>query len=96
MVYDAIVRHTSGVLSLEHFATILGERAHVPSAVAKGDGLEVASGEELFSSMQRLPHLQETIDALIEEALRRSEGNQTAAAKLLGMTRSALNKRLNR
>jgi len=33
---------------------------------------------------------------LIEEALRRANGNQTIAAQLLGMTRSALNKRLIR
>ena len=33
---------------------------------------------------------------LIEEALRRSEGNQSIAARLLGISRQALNKRLIR
>ncbi|MCX7031911.1 MAG: hypothetical protein NTU62_17575, partial [Spirochaetes bacterium] len=33
---------------------------------------------------------------LIEEALRRADGNQTTAAKLLGLSRRALNNRLRR
>ncbi|HRY18713.1 MAG TPA: helix-turn-helix domain-containing protein, partial [Candidatus Competibacteraceae bacterium] len=33
-------------------------------------------------------------DLLIQEALRRSGGNQTAAAKLLGISQQALSKRL--
>jgi DNA-binding protein Fis len=40
--------------------------------------------------------LKKATDALIAEALRRTDGNQTLAAKLLGMTRTALNKRLTR
>jgi DNA-binding protein Fis len=32
---------------------------------------------------------------LVEEAMRRAGGNQSAAARLLGITRTALNKRLN-
>jgi len=40
--------------------------------------------------------LQETSRGLIEEAMRRSGGNQTAAAVLLGLTRSALRRRLRK
>lgn len=43
-----------------------------------------------------LPAIKEAEQLLIDEALRRSNGNQTIAAQLLGMTRSALNKRLTR
>ena len=54
------------------------------------------AGTSLFSGLQRLPHLKDATDGLIAEALRRTDGNQTLAAKLLGMTRTALNKRLIR
>ena len=43
---------------------------------------------------ERLPTLKETEHYLIEEALRRADGNQGIAAGLLGITRQALNKRL--
>ena len=33
---------------------------------------------------------------MIEEALKRADGNQTIAAQLLGISRQALNNRLNR
>ncbi len=45
---------------------------------------------------QSLPTMEDAKDMLIEEALRRSGGNKTMAAKLLGMTRQALNKRLRK
>jgi DNA-binding protein Fis len=39
--------------------------------------------------------LRESTAQLIDEALRRADGNQTIAARLLGISRTALNKRLN-
>jgi DNA-binding NtrC family response regulator len=44
----------------------------------------------------RFPTLREAEDAVIEEALKRAEGNQTIAAELLGVSRRALNNRLRR
>ena len=43
-----------------------------------------------------LPTLKESEQVLIDEALRRNNGNQTLAASLLGLSREALNKRLAR
>jgi len=40
--------------------------------------------------------LKETEQLLIDEALRRSNNNQSIAARLLGMSRRALNNRLRR
>jgi DNA-binding protein Fis len=34
------------------------------------------------------------VDLLVEEALRRAQGNQTIAARLLGISQPALSKRL--
>lgn len=43
-----------------------------------------------------LPTIDELTDQLIDEALRRTDGNQSAAARMLGITSSAVNKRLHR
>jgi DNA-binding protein Fis len=43
-----------------------------------------------------LPSLKEVEQALVDEALKRAKNNQSIAAGMLGLTRSALNKRLNK
>jgi DNA-binding NtrC family response regulator len=43
-----------------------------------------------------LPTLRQTNEMLVEEALRRAKGNQTAAARMLGISQQALSKRLRR
>ena len=89
MVYDALARHRTSVLSTESFrAIILGEHA--------ADSHTRPIAEKILSATDRLPTLREAEDSLITEALRRSGGNQSIAASLLGINRSTLNKRLNR
>ncbi|HVI95963.1 MAG TPA: helix-turn-helix domain-containing protein [Anaeromyxobacter sp.] len=44
--------------------------------------------------MEQLPTIKEAIELLVEEAISRGDGNQTIAARLLGITQSALSKRL--
>jgi DNA-binding NtrC family response regulator len=93
LIFDAVVRHQSRVLSLSSFRNAIGERA--------ADSVErtmscTAEGGNLFEACQALPTLKEANSLLIEESLRRSGGNQDAAARLLGLTRTALNRRLNR
>ena len=46
--------------------------------------------------MERLPTIDEAEQMLIGDALRRTDGNQTLAARMLGMSRTTLNKRLKR
>lgn len=48
------------------------------------------------SFSESLPTIDELTDQLIDEALRRTDGNQSAAARMLGITSSAVNKRLRR
>jgi len=93
MIYDAVVRHESGVLSLDHIREMMiGERP----AVSDEKLQPVNEEDNLFSSLPQLPELKTATEMLIEEAMRRANSNQTIAARLLGMTRTALNKRLNR
>ena len=47
-------------------------------------------------NIPKLPALKEMEELLIAEALKRADGNQTIAAQLLGISRKALNNRLNR
>jgi DNA-binding NtrC family response regulator len=51
---------------------------------------------EYLANTESLPHLKTAEDLLIDEALRRANGNQSLAARLLGMSRQALNNRLRR
>jgi len=104
MIYDAVSRHRSGVLSLESFREKIGPEA----AAAFGEDLPTAAGPEAAGEPTGdgprravafgdvLPTLPEAERLLIEEALRRAGGNQTTAAKLLGLSRRALNNRLRR
>jgi len=49
-----------------------------------------------LAELRRFPKLKDIERFAVAEALKRANGNQSVAARLLGMTRQALNKRLNR
>jgi len=96
MIFDAVLRHNGGVLSLESFRKAVGTR----DAPLAGEGSADAEAPEgppsLFGGLSRLPTLKEAVDQLVAEALERARDNQGIAASLLGITRQALNKRLVR
>jgi len=93
MVYDAVVRHTSRTLSLASFREAIGPAGQGVSGKEEAHG---NADENLYAGVETLPTLKESGRLLVEEALRRAEGNQSAAAHMLGITRTALNRRLNR
>lgn len=94
MVFDAMVRHRSRTLSLDSFRAAIGERAvHVRTGSIDE---QTDSGDNLYAGLTTLPTLKQAGDQLIEEAMKRAGGNQAIAAQHLGLTRTALNKRLNR
>ena len=90
MIFDALSRHQKGVLSLDIFKDHI-ERASAGTATKTS--IAIPSSHVLFGNT--LPTLHEIDEQLIEEALRRSQNNQSIAARMLGITRSALNKRIN-
>jgi DNA-binding NtrC family response regulator len=92
MVVDAVVRHKSHMLSLESFRQAMGRPIEEDMEAAT----EATGGRNPFEEMPMLPTIRQATASLIEEALRRSEGNQEAAARMLGLSRAALSKRLNR
>ena len=96
IIYDAVSQHTSGVLSMEPFKARIGLtesplHAAIPSP-QKGKGSEHRG--VIF--LEPLPSMKDLEEMLIEEALKRADGNQTIAAQLIGMSRKALNNRLIR
>ena len=83
LIFDAVSRHTSGMLSLDAFRSVLSptERSKI-------------GGKSLLEFGLQLPTLREARVLLIEEAMRRANHNQSAAARLLGITRQGLSKHL--
>jgi DNA-binding NtrC family response regulator len=85
MVYDAVSLHRDRVLSMESFLAALGRAQPEPAA---------AGAANPFAALERLPDFDEALALLVEEAMERAGGNQTIAARLLGITQPALSKRL--
>ena len=95
MVHDAVSQHEGGVLSTESFREEIDEQT---SALRKNTatGTEEVRFVESLARARDLPSLKEVEPLVIEEALRRADGNQTIAARLLDISKQALNKRLSR
>jgi DNA-binding NtrC family response regulator len=91
MVFNALSLHSTGKLSMDAFKAVIFERQ--PALAGKAEGQE-PPGRLLFP--ERLPTLKQIEEALVEEALRRAGGNQSIAASMLGITRQAMNKRVNK
>lgn len=90
MTYDAVAQAQDGVVDSKAFLAKMKHRDFVPE---NNNPSSVRSGV-IFPST--LPSLQEMNDSLVEEALTRTNGNHREAAELLGITRSALTKRLSK
>ncbi len=94
MVFDAVSRHRSGVMSLDAFRDALDrDRAGRTSRLESGPEPE---GGELFRHWERLPTVKESEARLIAEAMRRAKENQSNAARLLGISRQTLNSKLKK
>lgn len=92
IIFDAVSVHRSGVLSLES----IRERIFPKMKQRDFAELKPIQSEEKIIFTDHLPTLKEAEDALINEALKRADDNQTIAANLLGISRRALNNRLSR
>ena len=90
MVFDAVAQQKGSMLGLQRFKDAIG----ATSPLVETPGASPTPMEEMLRD--RLPTLDQAADALVAEALRRAEGNQGIAARLLGLSRQALNKRLAR
>ena len=89
LAYDAMSQHRSHILSMSVFRRILDIETPPPDP-----------NENLcpvhFNDQVSLPTLQEMGDLLIDEAMRRAQGNQSLASRLIGISQPALSKRLKK
>ncbi len=90
MVHDAVSLHEGRILSMKSFVDRIGQQKldeHVPN---------LSAGENPFSGLGELPSLQQAGQLLVDDAMRRAEGNQSIASRLLGISQPALSKRLKK
>lgn len=91
MVYDAVSKHTSRMLSMDTFKTYISARNLSNESVSEKFEPKTSS---CFSEFRNLPTLKGAEESLISEAIKRCKGKQSIAARLLGISRQALNRRL--
>ena len=88
MIYDAVSQHTHKTLSMKSFLQRINPQTDPPPIEPSALAINP------FSSLNDLPTLQQAGKLLVDEAMRRSTGNQSVAARLLGISQPALSKRL--
>jgi DNA-binding NtrC family response regulator len=90
MVVDAVVRHDKGVLSLNSF------HSHMDEAAREARQAKPAAGpaDAAISFGRDLPTLEQATRTLIAEAIKRADGNQGAAARLLDISRRTISRHL--
>lgn len=89
MVYDAVSQHRQRKISMDAFKKAMGRTAEMTPDLLSGDLPQVQFGEQL-------PTLKQTVSQLLLEAMKRTKGNQTMMATMLGLSRPALSKRLKK
>ncbi len=92
MVYDALSVHQSRMLSMDSFKRAIDSHG----SPQPGSGEARGSEQSLFGAGDPLPSLHDLSDLVIAEAMRRAQGNQSVAARLIGISQPALSKRLKK
>jgi DNA-binding NtrC family response regulator len=93
MIFDAVSSHVSGKLSMDLFKAHISKKHPLSPADAVDSGAEKGTR---ISFPNQLPTLKQIEQLLVDEAMKRSNGNQSIAALSLGISRQALNKRLKK
>jgi DNA-binding NtrC family response regulator len=96
LIFDAVSRHKGGVLSLEVFAERIRRHGDSPAPAPADEESGPAQELEELIFPRNLPTIRQATDLLVAEAMKRANGNQTAAAGMLGISQQALSKRLKK
>jgi DNA-binding NtrC family response regulator len=89
MVYDAVSVHHERMLSMDSFVRAVERAQH-----EAGPGVATPPKQNPFAGFDELPTFSDAAAFLVMEAMDRASGNQTLAARLLGISQPALSKRL--
>lgn len=87
LIYDAVANHQGKIMSLTTIKSAIGysSRAEFTTQNTRG-----------FSDWETLPTFKEAEEKLLMEAIRRTKGNRSLAATLLGVTQSAVSQRMKK
>jgi DNA-binding NtrC family response regulator len=89
LIHDAVSRCRSGVLDVSLFDTPLpGSGQRLAGSVGRG-----RKGGKIICTEGPLPLLKDVEAQLMQEAMRRTRGNQSLAAQLLGVSQSTVSRR---
>jgi DNA-binding NtrC family response regulator len=88
IVHHAVTCNETGILNVSDFPGL----KHV-SAPTRNFG-PIDDSNPLFAQFGKFPTIMQVEEFMIAEAMKITNGNQTAAAEMLGLTRPTLNKRL--
>ncbi len=91
MIFDAVSTHKSKILSLDSFKNAISKNQNFFDTKSESSS---KSSKGLVTFGDQLPTLKQVQNELIDEAMERAKGNQSIAARLLGVTRQALSRRL--
>ena len=89
MVYDAVSVQRDGLIPLEPFVKAMKQTRNDTRPTAGAP-----PKQNPFAGFPQLPTFSDAAGFLVMEAMDRAKGNQTLAARLLGISQPALNKRL--
>ena len=91
MIYDAVSTHTSKMLSLSRFEHHLEEERRNYDISPEESLIPLAA----LNIVGPMPTMKQATQILIAEAMKRTNNNQSMAAKLLGITRQTLARNLD-
>lgn len=91
MIFDAVSRHKSKILSLDAFKLHIDREQENRGPQTVSDDTD---GNVLLTFSEQLPTIKHATNLLIREAMKRGSGNQSIAARFLGISQQALSKRL--
>ncbi|MCP4111348.1 MAG: sigma-54-dependent Fis family transcriptional regulator [Desulfobacteraceae bacterium] len=97
VVFDAVGRETSNILSPETIKLCIIQRQKDGTASVGSEPKEQKTRETGYITFpEKLPGIKQWTQSLVDEALRRAGGNQSAAARMLGISQPAMNKRIKK
>ncbi len=90
MIVDAVSRHKSKMLSLDAFKSYILPKSGNNTFMAKFD----IKNSDVLTFHETLPSIKHATQLLVAEAMKRAGNNQSIAARMIGISQPALNKRL--
>jgi len=96
MVFEAVNAASASVLSLSSFKEAISDSGGGPRTAARVDGPREEGSDHgpAITFPNPLPSASELTEMLFDEAMKRADGNQSVAARLLGVSPQAVSKRL--